>query len=263
MFLHALASSARLWRAPALTALTLAALICLPSPARASEEGAQSGPDFRFSAPKNSFGLRGGWALHRGNSDIYEFVSEQFTIQASNLNGPAFAFDFGWGVSSRLDVVLGFEYSHRKRRSEYRDFVDELGIPIVQDTALTQVPLTLSLKLYLVERGRSVGQFAYVPTKVAPYVGGGAGMTWYRFQQTGEFVDFVDLAIFEDVFTSDGWTPSAHAFVGLDINLSPSMGLIVEGRYHWASADMRGSFVGFEPIDLAGARIMAGVNWRF
>ena len=259
-----IASSTRAWSLIGAVTLSSAILLGLPGTAMAAEEGAsQASPDFRFSSPNNTFGLRAGWVLNRADSDIYEFVSDLLTLESSSFNGPAFAIDFGWKIANRLDAVIGFEYSHRKRRSEYRDYVDENDIPIVQDSSLTQVPLTLSLKFYLVDRGEAVGQYAWVPAKVVPYIGGGAGMVYYKFEQVGEFVDFIDLTIFNDVFTSDGWTPAAHAFAGMDINLSPSLGLILEGRYQWASADMRGSFVGFEPIDLTGLRLMGGVSWKF
>jgi hypothetical protein len=76
-------------------------------------------------------------------------------------------------------------------------------------------------------------------------------------------VDFTDLAIFQDLFESDGWTVSGHAFAGVDVRLNPSLGLVLEGRYQWASADLTGSYIGFEPIDLNGLRAMAGVNWKF
>lgn len=40
------------------------------------------------------------------------------------------------------------------------------------------------------------------------------------------------------------------------------LGLILEGRYYWASADLGGDYIGFDPIDLDGARIMVGINWK-
>lgn len=253
---------------------TLLALLLLTAGAAAAEEpGAnaeaaastpsQTQPDFRFSVPGNSFGVRGGWTFNRAEGEIYDFLTDQLTLRSADFNAPTLAVDFSWRLSARIDAVIGFEYSSRSKRSEFRDFVDTLGIPIVQDTRLTQVPLTLSLKLYLTDRGRQVGRYAWVPASVIPYVGAGAGYTWYRLEQDGEFVDFVDLSIFEDRFVSDGWTIAAHAFAGLELKLNPSLGLVVEGRYQWASTDLGDSFVGFEPIDLNGARAMVGVNWKF
>lgn len=248
----------------ALGALATTLALTHAAPAAASPPpGQQVPPDFSFAAPSMNFGVRGGWLFASADSDIFEFTTGILTLEASDFDSPVFAMDFGWRVADRVDAVFGFEYSGSTKHSEYRDYVDQDGIPIVQETKLTQMPLTFSLKFYLVSRGRSVGQYAWVPNKVLPYVGGGVGGTWYEFEQSGDFVDFLDLTIFTDYFVSDGWAFSAHAFVGFDIALNDSLGLVAEARYQWASAEMNGSFVGFEPIDLAGLRVTGGVNWKF
>jgi hypothetical protein len=228
----------------------------------ASEDAPQARLDFRFSAPRFSIGVRGGWAFNRSEGEIYDFLTDELTLERSDFDAPAFAADFSWRLTSWLDVVAGFEVSSCKTDSEFRDYVDEFGIPITQNTRLTQVPLTFSLRLYPFDRGRQVGQYAWVPSAIAPYVGGGIGATWYELRQKGDFVDFVDLTIFEDHFSSDGWAFAGHVFLGVDIKLIKSLGLVFEGRYYWANADLRGDFVGFDPIDLDGARAMVGINWK-
>jgi hypothetical protein len=37
----------------------------------------------------------------------------------------------------------------------------------------------------------------------------------------------------------------------------------VEGRYLWAAAALQRRFEGFDPIDLAGLRLSAGINVLF
>lgn len=217
---------------------------------------------FRFSAPRASLGLRAGFTFNRAGSDIYDFITENLTVERGDFNAPTFAIDFGWHLSDRVDLVLGLEYGRASKRSEYRDYVDQDDIPIVQDTRLTQVPLTLSVRYYLTSRGRSVGQYAWVPSTAAVYVGGGGGATWYHLEQSGEFVDFRDLAIFEDIFVSDGWAIAGHVLAGVDIKLASSIGLVLEGRYQFASHDLTGSFLGFEPIDLNGLRLMVGISFK-
>lgn len=39
--------------------------------------------------------------------------------------------------------------------------------------------------------------------------------------------------------------------------------LEVEGRYRWARAEPGGDFVGFETIDLSGAKVTAGISYLF
>lgn len=228
----------------------------------ASTSRVQDPSGFRFSAPRTAIGLRLGYTLNSADSEVFDFITDQLTVEPSDFNAFTFAFDFSWLLSERIDLVAGLEYSRASKRSEFRDYVDQDGIPIVQDNSLTQVPLTLSLRFYLTSRGRQVGQYAWVPSDVAVYVGGGGGGTWYQLEQVGEFVDFRDLVIFEDQFVSDGWALSAHVLAGADIRLSNSIGLVLEGRYQFASTDLTGSFVGFDPIDLDGLRLMAGVSFK-
>lgn len=249
--------------ARALTGLSLITLLAFAPAAFAEPEGGQSDPDFRFSAPNLTFGVRVGWIDNRAEGEIFDFLTDELTLERSDFDAIGFGFDLGWRLSDRVDAVFGVEMSSREQQSEYRDFVDQNDIPIVQSTRLSQVPLTLSLKFYLVSRGESVGRYAYVPASFVPYVGGGIGATYYRLEQEGEFIDFTDLAIFEAAFESSGWSLAPHAFAGVDIKLSPSMGLILEGRYQWAEADLQDSYIGFDPIDLDGLRAMAGLNWKF
>jgi hypothetical protein len=97
-------------------------------------------------------------------------------------------------------------------------------------------------------------------------VGAGGGALWYDFTQSGDFVDALAPApqpIFTDLFDSKGWTPSAHAFGGVDIRLTRILFMSLEGRYLWASAKLGRDFQHFDPIDLAGFRLSAGVNVLF
>jgi outer membrane protein W len=224
--------------------------------------------DFRFDEPRMSFGFRGGWAFNRSKGEIYDFLTDELTLSKSDFDAPAFTVDFSWRLISWLDVVFGVEYTGRKQKSEDRHFTEVNGSPIVQKTRLTQVPLTLSLKFYPIGRGEQVGQYAWIRKAVVPYIGGGIGGTWYELKQKGDFVDVGDPDltgdefIFSDVFTSDDWTFAGHVFAGVDIKLTRSFGLILEGRYYWADADLRGDYVGFNSIDLDGARAMIGFNWK-
>lgn len=226
-------------------------------------EGSQQGTGFAFAAPRGFFALKFGLLLPRAESDIYTFNAEQLTLDLNSYNAPLFGVDVGVAVSNRVDLVFGFEYSSAAPVSEFRDFVDEFGAPITQQTRLRQVPLTAGVRVNLVERGRSVGSYAWVPKTVIPYVGGGGGITWWKYEQFGDFVDFVDFTIFTEFFATQGWAPSAHLFGGVDFSVSPRWVINVEGRYNWASGQLAPAFTGFEPIDLAGFRLMGGVSIRF
>ena len=128
---------------------------------------------------------------------------------------------------------------------------------------LSQTDVSGSIKIALLDRGRSISRLAFVPRAIAPYVGAGAGAFYYEFTQIGDFVDFATLRVFPDVFRSQGWTPSAHVFGGTDIRLWRQLFLDVEGRYVWAHGDLGSDFVGFDGIDLDGFRLSTGVSVVF
>ena len=81
--------------------------------------------------------------------------------------------------------------------------------------------------------------------------------------QTGDFVDYTDLTVFPDTFRSTGWAPSLHAFSGVDVQVYRSLYATIEGRYTKASAKLGTDFIGFDPIDLSGFKVSAGINLLF
>jgi opacity protein-like surface antigen len=245
--------------------LISALAFCLhcPNPAAAQDEETQDvAPDFLFRQPRVIIGFRGGWAFNRSNSGIHDFLEKHLTLEDSDFDGPAFTLDVGVRTTSWMDVVFGLEVSGRRSKSHFRHFVEDNGDLIDQKTTLTQVPLTSSLKLYPLGRGRQVGKYAWIRSAVVPYVGGGIGATWFKLTQKGDFVDFVDHTIFEAKLRTDGWAFAQHAFVGLDVEITPNIGAVIEGRYYWARANVDQDFVNFGSIDLNGARVMVGVNVR-
>ena len=221
--------------------------------------------DFLFGKPTVSAGVRAHWSRPRAESDLFEFVTDELTLSKSDFRAPGVALEAGFPLASRLDVLAGVEFDRASAASEDRRFVEDNGLPILQETALQQLNLSGSLALALTPRGRSIGQYAWITARAIPYVGAGGGLLWYRFEQAGDFVDSLDPGrpIFTAQLVSDGWTVSTHVFGGIDIKLSRRLLLTMEVRYRWADATMGQDFVGFDPVDLTGVRVSAGVRVMF
>jgi hypothetical protein len=242
---------------PALVALVLLAVM----PARAQAQS--GGPGFLFSAPRGIVSVRASWLQPSASSDLFTFVRQQLTIDKRDFNRPAILGEGGLLLSPRVDLIGSVEFSRSRVASESRDFVDNQRLPIVQQTDLAMIHAAAGLKLNLLPRGHSVSRLAWVPRGLVPYVGAGGGVMYYRFQQTGDFVDFQDFDVFTDAFRSEGWAPAAHLFGGADVHVWRGVALSLEGRYVWASADLGDDFSGFEPIDLAGLRLSSGITLVF
>ena len=208
-------------------------------------------------------GVRGNWFMASAGSDIFDFVTDQLTLEKSNFNTGSLGVEFGLNLTPRVDLVAGMDLNRTNTPSEYRRFIDNRGLPIEQTTQLNQYNFTGSLKFALLPKGRNVSRLAWIPRTVVPYVGAGGGIGQYTFEQIGDFVDFQDNRVFSDVFESEGWAPIAHVFGGTDVQVFSKMLVSVEGRYSWSKADLEQDFIDFDPIDLGGFKIGVGVHLIF
>jgi hypothetical protein len=244
--------------------IVLLGTLLVPAAEAAAQRSAPlPAPDFLFARPKASAGLRGGWTFVRAGSDWYDFVSSNLTVENKDFNRPAIGGDVGVSISRRLEVIFSVDYSKASVNSEYRDFVDNFRLPIQQATELQQTNVSAAVKYYLLDRGHEVSRLAWIPRTVVPYVGAGAGALWYQMRQSGDFVDFVDNSVFPDAFLSNGTAPSGHVFAGVDLKMWRRLYLTLDARYLWASADLGRDWVDFDPIDLTGTRVSAGLNVVF
>jgi opacity protein-like surface antigen len=237
--------------------VVLAALVAVPAGLSAQNR------DYLLGAPFGSFTVRGGMSIARAGSDLFDEITRDYTLERSDFIGFSGDADLAIRVAPRFDIVLSGGYKRSSAQSEYREYEGTDDLPIAQSTQLTTVPLTVSVKAYLTDRGESFGRYAWVPTRWSPYLGAGGGALWYRFRQEGEFIFFETLDIFRDQLVSDGWTGTWHVLGGLEYALGPRFALVGEAKYSFASAEMNQDFLGFEPIDLSGLHTTIGFNVRF
>jgi hypothetical protein len=246
--------------------LALLVVLSIAAPAAAQNQPRpprRPAPDFLFEPPRGSITVRGSWLFARSGSDWYDFVTDQLTLERKDFNVPGFGFDVNGPVTRRLEVGFSFDVSRSNRLSEYRDWLDNNRLPIEQTTTLMEMNFSGNVRYALLERGRQVSNLVWVPRTIVPFVGGGAGAFRYKLEQIGDFVDFQDLSVFSSVFASEGWTPSAQVFGGVDVRVLKHVAVTVDGRYLWAAAELGRDWVDFKPIDLTGFRVSAGVNFIF
>lgn len=232
--------------------------LSMPVYARAQSNG------FLFKQPRFSVSLRGGLAVPRAQSDVFTFTSEQLTVDRGDFKSFAMGIDLGMRVVDWTHLILSIDNSRAFHRSEFRDYIDNEDLPIEQATKFARLNFSLGIKQYVMSPGRAIGKFAWVPTRLAPFVGAGAGAMRYTFHQYGDFVDFDDLDVFSAQFESTGWTGTAHARAGVDYSLGSFAALTAQGRYDWAkAATLSRDFLGFDRIDLTGFSTTVGFTIRF
>ena len=238
---------------------TALAAACLATSARAQDMG----NGFLFGSPAGSFSVRGGWAVARAGSDLFAFTTDRLTLNRRDFSSPSGDVDLAFNINAQTQIVTTASLAMTSKRSEFRHFIDNNNLPIEQTTNFARVPLTIGLRRYLTSTGRSIGKFAWIPSRFAPYIGAGGGVMYYRFRQSGDWVDFNTLDVFSDKYESDGWAGTANAETGIDYSLSARFALTGEARYVWAKAPLSQDFSGFQSLDLSGFSTSIGVTIRY
>ncbi len=243
----------------------LRAVMCMSMASAPLLLGAQpsSGNGFLFGAPSGSLTLRAGLTQPTAGSEVFTFSHDHLTLGRGDFAGSAVSGELAVFVTQRAALQVSVGMSSRVVGSEFRDWVDNNKLPIEQTTVLRRLPIMLGLRYYLAPPGRSLGTLAWVPARMAPFVSAGVGRVWYRFRQSGDFVDFQTLDVFASTLESSGWTTSGYGAAGLDYSLSAKFGLLAEARYDVASAKMSTAFSGFDRIDLSGVSATMGLTFRF
>jgi opacity protein-like surface antigen len=223
-------------------------------------------PDFLFRRPAVSVGVRAGLFQWRAQGQLYDFTVEQFTADRSDFRGGDLGLEVGLWPSDRWGITLGVDGTSTTLNTEHRLWEEVDGTPIFQSTRLRQGPTgSLGVRGYLLPRGEQLSRFAWVPARAAPFVSGGLGFTSYAFEQEGDFVEETDEGtfIFGEQFESRGSSFVSWLGGGAEVSLTPRLALTLEGRYQWGEDDQGGDFRSFEPIDLSGLRLTAGLSVRF
>jgi len=237
------------------------------SPGRAAAQ--LGGEGFMFRQPTVSVALHGGYALPTAQSDLFDQTFTDLRLDRHDFESPYFGGELSIRASDHWDVSLEVGHSWSSTRTEWRDFVEDDGVggegrPIRQTVDFARTPVTVSGKLYLTDRGRSIGRFVWIPSRVTPFVGAGAGLVRYRFQQDGDFVNTETLEIFTDRLEQVGTGFTAHGFAGIDVMLKKMLYLTTQARYAWAEGGLdRTIYEGFEPVDLSGFQLTLGLGIRF
>ena len=229
--------------------------------------------DFLFRPPVAALGVRVGPMMYSGRGDVFDFITDSLTLDRSDFRAPTFGAELVLMPSSRVDFVLGFMWSQTEANSEYVNWVEEPqngdpndptdDLPIKQTTRMRTFPVTATLRYLLLPRGRRISQLAWLPRRTIPYVGAGGGVTWFLFEQHGDFVDVRDNSIFTDDLETSGEQATFHGLVGVDHWFTSRLGLNAEARYTYGSAQPNRSFEVYDNLDVGGFQATLGLSFRW
>ena len=196
----------------------------------------------------------------RANSNLFLDDESLYFVAKDDWVGFTGGAEYNHVLAKNIEVAVHVDGYSKTIDTSYRDWTRPEGGDIFQTLRLQIVPFGLTLQF--VPTGKR--------TKVAPFLGGGIDLFYYKYEEWGDFIDFFDpdLTIYSDHFISDGVTFGFHAAGGVRIYLNRDFALVVRGAYQWAEADMGGDFSPTEPglinrLDLSGASVTFGVHLRF
>lgn len=250
----------------ALLSLTLMPLLLMGA---ASPAGA-SGLDVRFGALVPRARDCGIPSSQSAKYTLFQDVCELFNPIVRPLDGSLDWKDewvgFTWGIeynhvlTDYLEMAVHVDGYQKTIDTTYRDWTRPDGSEIFQTLRLQIVPFGVTVQV--VPTGKR--------TKVAPFLGGGVDLFYYKYEEFGDFIDFIDpdLPVYEDHFISDDVAFGFHAAGGVRFYLSRDFALVARGAYHWAEDVMGDDFSPTEPglvnrLDLSGASLTFGLHVRF
>ncbi len=243
-------------RRPTMTAL-LGVALALTAPVAIADPPPGSTPFH------GEFQFRGGGSFPTAGGDFWEGTQEVFTLEPSDLNSFVLGLTYVGPVGKYLEVGFNAGFYDQTVTTGYRDWVDGAGFPILHDTRVSSMPLTVDLRV--VPGGRFKQSGPYLERKPVFYFGGGIGANYWEYEEVGDFLDFGfdPPEIFSDRFVDSGWALATEALAGLEVPLGRRMGVVIEGRYLWSDAELDGDFAGLGTIDFGGPAAFAGLSISF
>jgi hypothetical protein len=204
-----------------------------------------------------------------GGGDLWNGNEALFTLDASDFDGFNFGTSLLHSVNPHAEIGVNADFYDEGVASSYRDpipgFPDLIpehpdGFPIVHDTELSLLPVTLDVRYLPWPRSRG-------PRRGGPviYFGAGLGMVFWEYEEVGEFLDFSSdpVTIIADSFRDSGTAFTYHVLAGIELPLSLSTNVLFEGKWSSADDELQGDFSGLGEIELGGASVCAGLSFRF
>jgi hypothetical protein len=208
-------------------------------------------------AADQAFRLRLGLFTPDGGGEFFDELEQDFTGSADDLEDVVGGIDYQHRLGrGNLSMLISADLYEGQMDSSYRDFVDNFGDEIAHSTTLEVVQVTAGIKVDLAPE--------HAP--VVPYVGVGGGVYNYRYEESGDFIDFStpDDEVFSATLSTEGAVLGWYAMAGLEVPLGPYFSVFAEGRWDNAEEDDLGDdFDGLGTLDLSGRRIMGGLSWQF
>jgi len=213
----------------------------------------------RRQADDQSLQVRLGAFFVEGESDFWDDNASVFTLEPSDFDDMMLGLTYSHSFNRFFELDLNTDFFDRTVVSEYNDFVDGLGFPILHDSSLELVPVTVGVRFLPFGRAQAGKR------KPVLFIGAGGGVNFWHYEEIGDFIDFADpnSPIVFGVFSERGEAFVGYATAGLELPVSRGFNVGFEARWFDSDDDLSGDFAGLGEIDLSGFSASVSANWRF
>ena len=187
----------------------------------------------------------------RSSGDVLAVNSDYLLFDFGDFKGFQIGGEWSAALGEFIEAGAGFGYYQSTVPAIYAEWINDDGSEIEQDLSLRIMPLTAVVRVLPLGSKRAF----------QPYVGGGLGVYFWRYRESGEFLGD-DGSIFADTFEQSGTSVGPVLVFGVRGRVSGSSLIGVEGRYQWGTGDLNEDFLG-DKIDLGGFSLLATFGYRF
>jgi opacity protein-like surface antigen len=203
-------------------------------------------------------GVRIGLFTPEGDSEFWDDTFDTFTGDIEDFEDTSLAFDLHYYVNPVVRLNGSVFGAVGETRQGYVDAdIDPFLEGVRHDSELRVSAFTLGAQVMLFGNRQTL----------RPYVGIGGGFYSWRYREDGDFVFFGEIPEDDEIvfteFEDDGVTFGYYLNAGVELAITPTVSLTVDGRWHRADDDLGSDFEGFGEIDLSGTEVSVGATWRF
>jgi hypothetical protein len=212
-----------------------------------------------------AFNFRFGGFFPSGDSDFWTANEAAFTLDESDFIGPIGGVGYNAAITNYFEFDANADFYTSMARSSDRYWYDFDGYPIYHDTRLLSFPLSAGFRVLPAGRfARRGPEGTHYVRRPVPYIGAGAGMTYWQYEEEGDFVAS-DTSIVYERYVESGLAFQWYAMIGIEFPVAPEWNITFEVRQTWAAATPGGDFTYLNPgsLDLGGTSVFLGGSLRF
>lgn len=196
-----------------------------------------------------SISMKIGLFVPQLRSELWEINLENLTFGRADMTNVVYSGEYEFYFDRHVSLALELGSYSKTVFAEYKDYTMENGAPIYQNLSLRIVPIEACLKLYPLGHRRGV----------SPFLGFGAGVFAWTYQQWGDFINFEDGSVTGGFAETRRFGFGLNGRLGLVFRFQSRLAFLLEGKYQYLKGRLSEYFQDFDRLDMGGFTANAGI----